>query len=344
MSRRSLRQWLLTMQLSQILSKSLAAFQPGLPHWKRMQRPYPVVRARQDLGIYLHTVMAPQPLGVSGPMVQGHLLTIEIRGVDLILSQAPKMNMHGVPSYYGSHVNNTTLGLQIGSITFGKSQTYQSITNPSEFIAKQVPYQPDLYSKQERIVRTLWPDTEMMVFPMKTTAHSATPKQISWSANPSHLKNGKLENNLRPSGRFWPKNSKFSSLMETTQAHSLSLRLTPVHKFSASRIEEAAWENQCSNLPLVEADSCLPLLHLICVFLVFLVKCCSRSSLKPARPMCDGRPFASPLFCRLAGRGSFSPRFPFRWALRLAFSLTRRLALQDAGDVLPHECDYSCHT
>ena len=31
----------------------------------------------------------------------------------------------------------------------------------------------------------------------------------------------------------------------------------------------------------------------LCVFLVFLVKCCNGSSLKPARPMCDGRPFAS---------------------------------------------------
>ena len=65
------------------------------------------------------------------------------------------------------------------------------------------------------------------------------------------------------------------------------------------RIRETALENQC----FLEADSCLLLLHLTCVF---LVKCCRKSPLKPARPMCDGRPFASPLFCRLAGRGTFS--------------------------------------
>ena len=33
-----------------------------------------------------------------------------------------------------------------------------------------------------------------------------------------------------------------------TQVHSLSLRLTPVHKFSASRNEETVWETKCSNL------------------------------------------------------------------------------------------------
>ena len=40
-------------------------------------------------------------------------------------SQALKMNMHGVPSYYGSHVNNTTNGLRSGSIIFGKNPTRQ---------------------------------------------------------------------------------------------------------------------------------------------------------------------------------------------------------------------------
>ena len=166
-SRRFPRQWLHMVQKSQILSKSLAALQPVLPHWKRMQRPSPVAPARQDLGTHSNMVTAPQPLGLSGPMAQGHLMTKEKRGVDLIFSQAPKMNIHGVPSYYGSHVSNTTLGLRIGSITFGKSRTYQPVANPSEFIAKQVPHQPGLHSKQEPCVRTLWPDIEMMVFPMK---------------------------------------------------------------------------------------------------------------------------------------------------------------------------------
>ena len=124
-------------------------------------------------------------------------------------------------------------------------------------------------------------------------------------------------------------------------------RLTPFHKFLASRIEEKAWENQCSNVLLSDTESCLLLLPLICVFLVFL-KCCSRSFLKPARPVCDGRPFASPLFRRLAGRGTFFCCFPFRWALQFAFSLTRCLTLQDATpccrkDFL-HGCGRPCDT
>ena len=60
--------------------------------------------------------------------------------------------------------------------------------------------------------------------------------------------------------------------------------------------------------------------------------------------MCDGRLSASKLFCRLAGRGPFFRGFRFRWVLRLAFSVTRCLTLHDAGDVLPHECDYPCLT
>ena len=55
------------------------------------------------------------------------------------------------------------------------------------------------------------------------------------------------------------------------------------------------------------------------------MECCTRSSLKPERPMCDGRLFASSLFRRLAGRGSFFRGFPFRWALQLTVSLARCL-------------------
>ena len=152
---------------------------------------------------------------------------------------------------------------------------------------------------------------EMMVSPMKLIVRSATPKQLSRSANPSHLKTGKSENNLRLCGKFWPTSSKFSSPKVTAQVPSLSLCSTPVHKFLASRIEETALEIRCSILHLLEADNCLHLKHLTCVFLVFIVKCCNRSSLTPARPMCDGRPFASPLFRRRAGRGLFFLRFPF---------------------------------
>ena len=290
---RCLQHWNRT---SALLQKTSTLSLHAYPRLKRMQRPSPVVLARQDLGTYLDIVTGPL-----GPMAQGHLMTVEIRGADLILSQAPKMNMHEVPSYYGSHANNSTLELRIGSITFGNRQTYQPVITPCR---------PDSYSKQEPSVRTLWPDVKMMVSPAKLIVHFATSELTSRSASPSHLKTGKSENDLRLCGECLADQLKILCLVP-----SLSLHLMPGHKSSALRIEETVLENLCSNLPLLEVDSCLPLLHLTCVFLVFLVKCCNGSSLKPARPMCDGRPFASPLFCRLAGRGALFRGFPFRWVL-----------------------------
>ena len=230
----ALPDWPRMMQKSQILSKSLAALQPVLPHWKRMQRPSPVVPARQDRGTSLDMMTALQPLGLSGPMAQGHLMTIEIHDDDLIRSQAPKMNNHEVPCYYGSLANNTTLGLRIGSITFRKNPRCQHPTNLSEFIAMQVPCQPDSYSKRVKCQDFVDRYRDDGI-PLKSTVFSATPKQLSRSANPSHLKTGKSENNLRLCGKFWPNSSKFSSPTVTAQVPLLSLRSRPL-KFSASRI------------------------------------------------------------------------------------------------------------
>ena len=88
--------------------------------WKQMQLLVPVALIQQDLGTCLDRVTAPQPLGPSGPMALGRPMTIGIQDVDLILLQALKTNMHGVPSYYDSHGSNTTLELRIVPITFRK--------------------------------------------------------------------------------------------------------------------------------------------------------------------------------------------------------------------------------
>ena len=58
--------------------------------------------------------------------------------------------------------------------------------------------------------------------------------------------------------------------------------------------------------------------------------------------MCDGRPFASPLFYRLAGRGPFFRGFPFRWVLRLALFMTRCLTVQDATSCPREDPLYEC--
>ena len=119
---------------------------------------------------------------------------------------------------------------------------------------------------------------------------------------------------------------------------SSSLHSTYGHTFSVIRIADTARENQCSKLLHLETGRRLLSLLLICVFLVFLMKCCNRSSLKPAiwlriaRPMCDGRLFRLTASSPLGGsRGPFCRGFPFRWAPQFALSLARCLTLQDAA-------------
>ena len=84
------------------------------------------------------------------------------------------------------------------------------------------------------------------------------------------------------------------------------------------------------------------------MFLAVLMIHCNKSSLKPAiwpmiaRPMCDGRSFASSPFRRLAGRASPSRGFPFRWALQFALLLARCLTLQDAAPCCREDSLYEC--
>ena len=163
--------------------------------------------------------------------------------------------------------------------------------------------------------------------PYAITVPPAVPIQISLSANPNQLKTERSENNLRLCGENWLTILKFSSLMEMTKVHSSSQRSMLAHKSSASKIEETELENQFSNLLRLEADKLLPLLHLICVFLVFLLKFCNGFSLKLTGLMCDDRPLASPLFRRLAGRGTFFCGFPFRWVLHFVVFLIHHPAL-----------------
>ena len=315
---------------------------------KRMQRPSPVDPARQDLGIYSGIAMAPQPLGPLGPMAQDHQMTIGIRDADLIRSQAPKMNKHEVPFYYGSLANNTTKGLRSGSIIFGKNPTCQHTTNLSEFIAKQVLCRSGLFLKQEPNVTTLLLDIKMMVSPMQLTVPSAAPMQISLSANPNQLKTERSVSNLRHCRKNWLTNLKFSSLVGMTKVHSSSQRSILARMSSASKIAETGLENLCSNLLPLEADKLLPLLHLSCLFLVFLLKCCNVFSLKPTRSMCDGRFFASSPFFRLACRGALFRGFLFRWVSHFVLSLTRGVIVHDAASCSREdsldECGLPCDT
>ena len=134
--------------------------------------------------------------------------------------------------------------------------------------------------------------------------------------------------------------------MEMTKVYSSSLRSILAHKSSASKIAETELENRFSNLLRLEADKLLLMLHLICLFLVFLLKCCNGFSLKLTGLMCDGRPLASLLFRRLAGRGAFSCGFPFRWVLHFVAFLIHGITLHRSssysGDDSLDDCGCPC--
>ena len=53
-----------------------------------------------------------------------------------IFPQALRMNIREVPSYYGSHANNTTKGLRSGSIVFGQNPTCQPRINLLRFTVR----------------------------------------------------------------------------------------------------------------------------------------------------------------------------------------------------------------
>ena len=304
-----------------------------------MQRPSPVAPTRQDRGTYLDIVTAPQPLGPLGPMAQ--VITVEIRDADLIFLQTLTISMREVPSCYGSHTNNTTKGITkwINNLCeesdMPADSKHVTIHCKAGFMSVRLVF--ETRSKcQDFVVRY---EDDGIPYEINSPFCSVT-TTITVRQSKS-LEDRELVSNLRPCGERWLISSKFSSLM-MMKVHLSSQRSTPAHQSSASRIEETGLENLCSNLPLLEADSSLLLLHLTCVFLVFLVKCCNGFSLKPTRPLCDGRSLASPLCRRLAGRGAFFSGFPFRWVLRFVLSLTRCLTVQDtiscSGENPLHEC------
>ena len=248
--------------------------------------------------IHSNKLTAPQLLGF---MAQDHPVTKETRGADLTFLRTLTMSMREVPSCYGSHANNPTKGIRSGSIISVNNPTCQPTVDLLRFTVKQVPCRSGLYWDQEANVMILLFHTKMMVFfidspfcCVKTTIVVRQSRSID--ASPDRSRTEESASNLHFCGGVWLTNSNFSALMGMTKVPLSSQHSTLAHRSSALKIEETGLENLCSNLPPLEVDKHLPLLHLICWFLVFLLKCCHGFSLKPVQPMCDGRLFASSLF------------------------------------------------
>ena len=243
-------------------------------------------------------------------MAQGHLTITEIRGVDLILSQAQK-SMDGVPFYFGSHVNNATLGLRIGSIAFRKSPTYRPVTNLSERIAKQVLCQSDSDSKQEPSVRTLWLNTRMMVSPTKLTVHFAKAETVSLVRQSKSLEDREIGKQFAALWKVLAEKLKVlfpdgndtgpfidRALDIRSQVLSIKDRSNGVGKSEC----KLALSGNGQLFALTASDLHVP---------GILDTCCNRSSLKPARPLCDGRSFVPPAFSPPGGSRALFRRFPF---------------------------------
>ena len=130
--------------------------------------------------------------GSLGPMTLGHHVTIVIRGVDQILLQFLKTNVHGVPSDYDSLLNNTTKGIQSGSIHFWEESNRPAHNEPVRIHCKagsvSARFVFETRAKcQDSVARFL----KMIVSSYQLKVHSETPKQLSRSANSSHLKTRK---------------------------------------------------------------------------------------------------------------------------------------------------------
>ena len=197
-----------------------------------------------------------------------------------------------------------------GSQSAGQRPTHLSARLP-ECIAKQVLCRPDSYSKQEPSVRSLWPDTRMMVFPYAVDSPFCNGRTNITVHQSNSLEDREIGRRVAPLWRALSTGLQEIFLERDAKYFSLFLHWTHVHKSPACWIVGTGWRNQFSRLHHPDTNSRLILLLLTCTFLVLLMMFCDKSFVKPAswlrtvRPMRDGRFFATSPFRRLASRGSF---------------------------------------
>ena len=161
-----------------------------LPFWKQVHPLAPAASTRQDLGMCSDTVTAPQPLGLSGPMAQGHLMTERNtrRRLDTFSSPEDEHARSAVLLQFDCDQYHTGVTNWINSEAKSNMPAYDK---PVRLHCKTDPCQSDTYSKQEQNVRTLWSKIKMMVSPTKLIVHFAQAEPISLSAGTSRLKTGK---------------------------------------------------------------------------------------------------------------------------------------------------------
>ena len=185
----------------------------------------------KPLGNYLDIVMAPQPLGPSGPMAQNLLTTTRTQDAQIHTFHTTEAEHARSAIFFDFHANIITLECLFGSENSGQRPTHLSASLP-QYIAKQIPCQQSSYSKKEPNAKTLCPCTWMMVSLSPLIVHFAMPipKIVLESKSTEDREIGRR---VRLCGYLWPQNSMTSSLNEIVKTSSSSLHLTPVNKSSA---------------------------------------------------------------------------------------------------------------
>ena len=144
---------------------------------------------------------------------------------------------------------------------------------------------------------------------MQLTVPSAVSQQLLLSAKPNYLKTERLENNLHLCGGeladqleilFPNRDDEGVFIIPALDTRSHVLSIKDRRNGIGKPVFKLASLGSGQTFTLVAPD-------------LSLLTCCTVVSLKPTRPMCDGRSLASPFFRRLAGRGAFFRGFLFRW-------------------------------
>ena len=203
--------------------------------------------------------------------------------------------------YFSFHVNNSMLECPPGSINFSQRLTFPQPTVPSRFIAKQDLDLPGLYLRQEPSVENSWYVSRMMVFSVSIL-----------------VRQSKSQDDCEIGKRFAPLWNALSKKLQelfpesdiegTFIVPSLDVRAQVLNIYDRRNGDV---KHVFKLAPPGHDQMFATTAPRVCVSLIFLMMSCDKSYVKQAlwlriaRPMCDGRPFTSSPFRRLASGGSF---------------------------------------
>ena len=282
---------------------------------------------RQDPGLHSNMLTAPQP---QGPMAQGHLMTIETHDEDLILPQAQKMNNQEVPSYSDS-LEQYLKGMTKWTDTLLDESNMQAWNKPVRIHCKAGSVSVRLVFETRGKCQDIIVRYEDDGIPFTINSPFCCSKTTITVVQSRSIEEREIGKQLKP---LWKELADQLKVLLPDADYKGVFIITALDSRSqilSVKDRRNGIGKKFSNLLHLVADKRLCSLHLICLFLVFRMRCYNGFSLKPTGLRCDGRSFASPLLRRLPGRGAFFFGFLIRWVLHLAFSLIRGVAIHESS-------------